>query len=388
MDRLWDQYGDTFVISIFGARVVFTRDAAAIRQVLSVQWVDYDTAKGIRTEMFKLLAPGSIASTDGKAWEDERRKWRRSLAHHDQLLDLPFLEKSFRLFLCRIPAGDAVDLQPLVLDMVTDIIRNFVIGESAHSLDPENQPEEIRESIAALERIGPAMVIQGLLGPLSWLIPRNNFKADCRLFKDLLKRTIRGKLASRESSQAVSDSFEAYKTSFLDRLSIHTSDPEILSNDVTAALMASESTARPISHTIWLLSQHPEIYAKLRKSIADTVGNREPTYEELNKFIYLRNVLNESLRLLPPTSVTLRRANRDTWLPSGGGEDGTEQLLLQKGDRVFISIFGTQRLPATFGKDACEFKPERWEHLSVNTPGFAVFSMGPRLCAGSKESST
>jgi cytochrome P450 len=82
--------------------------------------------------------------------------------------------------------------------------------------------------------------------------------------------------------------------------------------------------------------------------------------------------------------LTLRRANKDTWLPSGGGEDGTEKLLLHKGERVVISIYGAQRDPANFGDDASEFNPERWEHLSVNTPGFLAFSMGPRLCAGSK----
>ena len=59
-------------------------------------------------------------------------------------------------------------------------------------------------------------------------------------------------------------------------------------------------------------------------------------------------------------------------------------LLLHKGERVVISIYGAQRDPANFGKDASEFKPERWEHLSVNTLGFLAFTMGPRLCAGSK----
>lgn len=90
------------------------------------------------------------------------------------------------------------------------------------------------------------------------------------------------------------------------------------------------------------------------------------------------------LRLLPPTTVTLRRANKDTWLPSGGGRNGTEKMLIHKGERVIISIYGAQRHPESFGEDASEFNPERWEHLSVNTPGFLAFSVGPRHCSGSK----
>lgn len=293
LDSLWSRYGDTYVISFFGTRIIFTRDAVNIKHILAFQWLDYDATKGIRTEMFKDVAPGTIASVDGKAWEDERRKWRRSLTHHHQLLDLPFLEKSFRLFLHHIPAGNMVDLQPLVLDMMTDIVRNFVIGESAHRLDIENQSKETRESVEALERLTPAMAMKGLLGPLSWLLPRGGFDADCRLFKGLLHRTIQEQLKTREGGNMNPQSNSPLQSRFLDRLSLHTNDPETLRNDVTAALMASESTARPLSHSIWLLSQHPKIYEKLRQSVLDVVGLEEPTFADLNKFPYLISVLNE-----------------------------------------------------------------------------------------------
>lgn len=294
LDSLWDRYGSTYVISFFGTRVVFTRDAVNIKHILAFQWLDYDAAKGIRTEMFKEVAPGTIASTDGKVWEDERRKWRRSLTHDHQLLNLPFLEKSFRLLLNHIPAGKAVDLQPLVLDMVTDIVRHFVIGESAHRLDIENQSKDIRESVEALERLTPAMAMKGLLGPLSWLLPRAGFDADRRLFKGLLHRTIEERLKSREGEHLHSEKSDSPSQSrFLDRLLEHTADPETLNNDVAAALMASESTARSLSHTIWLLSQNPKIYKKLRHSVLDVVGFKEPTYADLNKFPYLISVLNE-----------------------------------------------------------------------------------------------
>jgi cytochrome P450 len=137
------------------------------------------------------------------------------------------------------------------------------------------------------------MAMKGLLGPLSWLLPRAGFDADRRLFKGLLHRTIEERLKSREGEYLHPQSDSPSQSRFLDRLSVHTTDPETLNNDITAALMASESTARPLSHTIWLLSQHPKIYKKLRQSVLDVVGLQEPTYEDLNKFPYLISVLNE-----------------------------------------------------------------------------------------------
>ena len=293
LDRLWSRYGDTYAIGVFGTRIIFTRDAANIKHILAIQWLDYDVAKGIRTEMFKDLAPKSIGSVDGKAWEDERRKWRRSLTHHHQLLDLPFLEKSFRLFLNHIPADTAVDVQPLVLDMMTDIVRNFVIGESAHRLDLENQSEEIRESVDALERLSPKMAMIGLFGPLSWLLPRADYISDCRMLKDHLHRFILKRLRVGEGNRPNPQGDSLSHSSLLDRLSLQTTDPEILRNDVTAGLMTSESAARTLSHCIWLLNQHPKIYEKLRQSVLDVVGFQEPTQADLNKFPYLVSVLTE-----------------------------------------------------------------------------------------------
>lgn len=78
----------------------------------------------------------------------------------------------------------------------------------------------------------------------------------------------------------------------------------------------------------------------------------------------------------------MRRANTDTWLPRGGGKDGNDRLLIRKGQRVILSIFSSHRNPAVFGQDAGEFRPERWDDLKKDTPGYFPFSLGPRACVG------
>jgi cytochrome P450 len=293
MDRIWDIHGDTYTMNILGTKVIFTRDAANIRQIFSIQWLDYDTARGIRTEMFKHVAPESIFATDGKEWEDNRRKWRRSLAHHDKLLDLPFLERSFKLLVCHVPAGEAVDLQSLSQRLFTDILANCIIGESTHCLDVENQSKETRESLAALKRLTGTMTIKGALGPLSRFIPQIGFKSDCRLFKNYIGHAIQNRLNVTKLEKADELHHPAQQESLLDRFMTHNDNCRTLNNDLTAAVLATESVAHTLSHTIWLLCQNPVIYEKLRQSVLDIVQFQEPTYEQLNKFTYLRNVLTE-----------------------------------------------------------------------------------------------
>ena len=77
-------------------------------------------------------------------------------------------------------------------------------------------------------------------------------------------------------------------------------------------------------------------------------------------------------------------ANTDTWLPTGGGKDGKDKMFVKKGQRIVISIFGSHRNPANFGEDAGKFRPERWDSLNIDTPGYLPFSMGPRVCTGRK----
>lgn len=74
-------------------------------------------------------------------------------------------------------------------------------------------------------------------------------------------------------------------------------------------------------------------------------------------------------------------ANKDTYLPVGGGPDGKSPVYVPKGHEVMYSVYTMHRLPELFGPDADEYRPERWEKLK---PGWAYipFNGGPRICIG------
>lgn len=88
------------------------------------------------------------------------------------------------------------------------------------------------------------------------------------------------------------------------------------------------------------------------------------------------------MRVYPPVPFNAKIANKDTFLPAGGGPDGQSPLLVLKGDRVIFSSWGSHRSLEYFGKDAHEFIPERWENLKAESLGFIPFNLGPRTCPG------
>jgi hypothetical protein len=57
-------------------------------------------------------------------------------------------------------------------------------------------------------------------------------------------------------------------------------------------VLASKSVSVPLHSTIWLLSRNLLVYEKLRDSILGTIGYETPSFEQLNEFTYLRNVLH------------------------------------------------------------------------------------------------
>ncbi|KAJ5737455.1 Cytochrome P450 E-class CYP52 [Penicillium malachiteum] len=82
--------------------------------------------------------------------------------------------------------------------------------------------------------------------------------------------------------------------------------------------------------------------------------------------------------------MNVRVAAKTTVIPSGGGPDGRSPLLIPKGTGVGYSVYHMHRLRSLYGKDANEFRPERWldQELEDIGWGFMPFHGGSRICLG------
>jgi cytochrome P450 len=85
----------------------------------------------------------------------------------------------------------------------------------------------------------------------------------------------------------------------------------------------------------------------------------------------LRLCCIEALRLHPPTPFFIRKALRDTALPSGLGASA--------GDYIVLDIAAASHDPSAFGGDADEFNPYRARNKGVKSTGIA-FGGGVHTC--------
>jgi cytochrome P450 len=133
-----------------------------------------------------------------------------------------------------------------------------------------------------------------------------------------------------------------------------------------------ETTANTLVWILILLNLHPEAALAAREEIRAVIGEGEIEYPHLAALPYLRAVVLESMRLLPPVLLFPRIAVED--LALGGAE-------IPKGTRLAYGPALTHRLPEVF-EDPLAFKPERFLGPGPRPEGFLAFGGGPRRCPG------
>ena len=153
------------------------------------------------------------------------------------------------------------------------------------------------------------------------------------------------------------------------------SDAQLRDEVMTLLLAGHETTANALTWAFLQLSRHPEVRRRLEAELAEVLGGRDPTFEDVPRLAYTRRVLDETMRLYPPAWIIARRAMAD---------DEILGWRVPADTFVLMSPFVTHRSPAFFenpeGFDPDRFLPERAAAL----PRFAYFPFGggPRLCIG------
>lgn len=130
--------------------------------------------------------------------------------------------------------------------------------------------------------------------------------------------------------------------------------------------------------TTYALAMNPDLQKRLRLEILDATRNSpvEPDYATIEGMHLLNNVLRESLRLYSP-SLNLPREAAENVVIAG--------VQIPKGTTIMMIPAMIQQNPLVWGKDADEFKPDRWDSLSsaaANPYAMTAFSGGPRVCVG------
>ncbi|KAB5532465.1 hypothetical protein DKX38_019135 [Salix brachista] len=140
----------------------------------------------------------------------------------------------------------------------------------------------------------------------------------------------------------------------------------------------NETTALALSWTLLLLATHPEWQNKLREEIREVTGDRETDFTKVAGLKKMGWVMNEVLRLYPPSPNVQRQAREDIQV---------NELLIPNGTNMWIDVVAMHHDPKLWGEDVNEFKPERFRDDQLyggckHKMGFLPFGFGGRMCIG------
>ncbi len=152
-------------------------------------------------------------------------------------------------------------------------------------------------------------------------------------------------------------------------------DREVRDEVFTMFVAGHETTALTLTWMFTLLENEPAVVAAMRDEVDTVLAGREPTFEDFPKLSYLRQVVDETLRLRGPVAMTARTAVADDAL---GG------FRIKAGDVVLPFFWGVHRHPEFW--DAPQvFDPMRFtaERSKGRHPwSYLPFSGGQRACIG------
>jgi cytochrome P450 len=152
-------------------------------------------------------------------------------------------------------------------------------------------------------------------------------------------------------------------------------DRQVRDEAMTLFLAGHETTALVLAWTWYLLSQHPEVEARLVEEVRAVLGERPATAEDCSRLRYTEAIIQEAMRLYPPAYI-IGRENRKPCEIGG--------FFVPKGTTLLMSQWVVQRDPRFFDKPEM-FQPQRWlDGLAQRLPKYAYFPFGggPRVCIG------
>lgn len=152
-------------------------------------------------------------------------------------------------------------------------------------------------------------------------------------------------------------------------------DDGLLRDNLLGFILAGhETSAVALGWALWLAAAHPPTAERLRAEVEMVTGGAPVDAGHLERLVFTRQVIQETLRLYPPGYQLTRVATRDTEI------DGRR---IRAGTRILIAVYALHRHRRHW-HDPDAFDPDRF------APGMPVpdrhlympFGAGPRICLG------
>lgn len=363
--QVLDEYGDVAQLQVPGLRIFVTNNPEIIQECLVSKHRSFH--KDRYYEFLRLILGNGLLTSE-EDFHLQQRRMVQPAFHKDRIASYA----EAMVHYSQATRSGWRDGQKVNMASEMGSLALSIVGKTLFGSEVGTEAQGVAD---ALDHILP--LDNTVIGPFgSWLI-RVPFPSHRRFFKSLayidevLYKMIKEHRASGDQGDLLSMLLAAQDEDDGHRMN----DMQVRNEAITLFLAGHETTAVAMTWTWYLLSQHPDVEARMHEELDRVLCGRTPTFEDYPRLDYTRRVFQESMRLFPPAYIIGRESIEDTTL---GG------YRIPKGSIVIMSSYITQRDKRYFPNPE-SFDPDRW--LPENSAGrhkftYFPFGGGRRLCVG------
>ncbi|MBS1593730.1 MAG: cytochrome P450 [Bacteroidetes bacterium] len=365
------KYGNIFSLAIPFHRGVVVADPTYARYVLLDNNKNY--TKSLAYDMLKPLLGNGLLTSEGDFWK-QQRKLIQPAFHKKKLEELTamMVERSEH-WVDRIDAhaagGEAFDVLPEMTALTLDVISKAIFSKGV-----EDKAQIVGDQITYLNEHTVERLHQPFRLPETIPTP---FNRKARKSIELLDKVIYEIIDERRREGVSKDDLLSMLIDAQDEETGIGMDNKQLRDEVmTIFLAGNETSSNALTWTLYLLSQHPEAEARMIAEIDQKLDSGvKVDFTTVNEFQYVRQVIDESMRVHPPVWIVGRRAIE-------ADEIGGYYIAPQT--NVVVPIIYLHHSPKYWDQPE-KFMPERFapeKRNSIDRYVYMPFGGGPRLCIG------
>ncbi|CAO3570314.1 unnamed protein product [Mortierella alpina] len=377
--------GLTLTTEFVGHCLILAFEPSSVQHMLVKNFENYPKGPEFHRAFSPFMGTG-IFNSDGAAWKNQRALARphfqvteyKGAAHIETQI-----HQVFGILDQAIAEGSAIDAQDLWSRYTIDAATGFLFGDCINALGvPQSK------FVSAFNYTQKICGWKMRLCNYQALVLAPDFKQKVRDMDAVLMPIVDAAIAKEVKRHAAAVEGEENENKnenllvhFLNSVDENGKpfDRVYLRDMLMNFLLAGrDTTTNLLTFMCYNLGKHPHVMERVRQEIFTAIGrDRKPDHEDIKKLKFLKQVINETLRLYPAVPFNVKTCLEDDVLPNG--------YFIPKGSLVVHSSYVTHRMKEYWGEDAEEFDPDRWgpERVKIVRPFmFFPFHAGPRICLG------
>ena len=360
-------YGDIAYLKFGPQGIYLFNNPDYVKDVLVTNNRNFVKSRGL--EMAKKFLGEGLLTSEGEFHRRQRRLAQPAFHHRRINAYATVMAEYTERAQTRWQNGETLDISQEMMRLTLAIV-----GKTLFDADVESEAGEIGRALTDIMKLFDRITM-----PFTWLLEKLPLPSNYRFAKAKLRldqtiyRIINERRATGEdrgdllSMLLLAQDVEGDGTGM--------TNEQLRDEAMTIFLAGHETTANALTWTWYLLSQHPDVEAKLHAEIDSVLKGNLPTAEDVARLRYTEMVFAEAMRLYPPAWLIGRRALNDYQL---------DKYTIPARSIILMSPYVMQH-DARYFPDPFKFDPERWQPEAKEArPKFSYFPFGggPRVCIG------